>query len=81
MDVCIKNIEEEDWRIFKSESIRHGLKVGDFFGKIIEEHESACSGSNWDNVLKGEKTCKGLLTRNDFKKLRSEFRKNFGMRR
>lgn len=80
MDVCIKNINEEEWRTFKSESIKHGLKIGDFFNKLVAEHEASCK-TNWDEVLSGEKTCKGILTREDMKKIRAEFRKGFTMRR
>lgn len=78
MDVCIKNINEEDWRTFKSESIRHGLKIGDFFNKLVEEHEAKCK-TNWNDVLFGEKACKGILTREEMKKIGSEFRKDFTM--
>ncbi len=80
MDVCIKNINEEDWREFKSESIHHGLKVGDFFNKIIREHKEKCGGSNWEIILKGKKELKGVLTSKDYASLRSEFRTGFRMR-
>lgn len=80
MDVCIKNIPLEEWRLFKSESVKHGLKIGDFFTKLVKEHELKCNESNWDAVLHGEKTCKGMLTRADFVKIRADFRKNFSMR-
>ncbi len=81
MDVCIKNINEEEWCVFKSESIRHGVKMGDFFAKVIKEHHSACQGSNWEKVLYGEKKLKGILTQVDSKVLREEFRKGFKMRK
>ncbi|MEK6950868.1 MAG: hypothetical protein AABX13_04060 [Nanoarchaeota archaeon] len=62
MDVCIKNINDEGWRTFKSESIRHGLKTGEFFNRLVEEHEVHCSNANWKKALYGEKTCKGILS-------------------
>ena len=80
MDVCIKSIDETDWRMFKSESVKHGLKMGDFFNKIVKEHCLKCSDTNWDNILHGKKTMKGILTKEDFKKIRTEFRKDFKMR-
>ncbi len=80
MDACIKNINDEDWRSFKAESVKHGLKVGHFFNQLVQEHETVCIKSNWGRVLHGEKTCKGILTRDDFMKTRALFRKNFSMR-
>ncbi len=81
MDICIKSIDEEEWRIFRVESIKHGLKAGDFFAKIIQEHEASCKESNWNKVLFGEKTCKGLMTQEEGKRIRNTFRKEFTMRK
>ncbi|MBI4981288.1 hypothetical protein HZC30_07085 [Candidatus Woesearchaeota archaeon] len=39
------------------------------------------ANSNWKRILYGKKTCKGMLTQEDFTKLRTEFRKNFSMRK
>jgi len=80
MDVCIKNIDEENWRLFKEESAKHGLKLGDLFDNIITEHAHKCTGTNWDKILYGKKPLKGLLTREEGTKIRSEFRKGFSLR-
>ncbi len=80
MDVCIKNINEEEWRVFKSESIRHGAKIGDFFAKVIQEHHTKCKGSNWEKILYGEKKLKGFLTQSEYMSHKSQFRKEFTMR-
>ncbi len=80
MDVCIKNIDDEDWATFKSESAKHGIKMGDFFGTLVEEHEGKCTESNWDKVLFGEKICKGMITREEGKKIRESFQRDFFMR-
>lgn len=80
MDVCIKNIGEDYWRSFKSESVKHGLKMGDFFNKLIVEHQKKCENSNWDKVLYGKKVLKGVLTREDFISIKKEFREGFRMR-
>jgi len=80
MDVCIKNINEEEWKEFKSESIHHGMKVGSFFNKIVREHKEKCVGSNWERVLLGKKDLKGILTRKDYPHLKNEFRTSFKMR-
>ena len=79
MDVCIKNIDEENWRMFKSESIKHGLKVGEFFNKIVKEHNKSCC-NNWNSVLNGEKKLKGILSKDDLKEIRTRFRKSVKMR-
>ncbi|MFH1828311.1 MAG: hypothetical protein ABH824_03545 [Nanoarchaeota archaeon] len=80
MDVCIKNINDDDWRNFKSESVKHGLKLGDFFNKLVKEHHLRCKESNWENILYGKKKLKKVLMKEDAKKIRSEFRENFNMR-
>ena len=38
MDVCIKNIEETDWKNFRMEAIKHDLKTGEMFSKLVREH-------------------------------------------
>ena len=80
MDVCIKNIGDESWRSFKSESVKHGLKLGVFFSKLVFEHQEKCNGSNWDKAPHGKKVLKGLLSKKDIVKIQTEFRENFKMR-
>lgn len=80
MDACIKNIGEEEWRSFKAESVKHGLKMGEFFNKLILTHKNSCTDSNWDKVLHGDKKLKGLLSASEVKKVRKEFREEFSMR-
>ncbi len=80
MDVCIKNINDGDWKSFKSESIKHDLKVGEFFNILVHEHEEKCTESNWDTVLFGEKSLKGMIPRGEGKKLREMFHKGFYLR-
>ncbi len=80
MDVCIKNIEEGNWLAFKSESLKHGANLGEFFGTVVQEHEHACGGSNWEKILSGPKSLKGMLSRKDLIEIRTEFRKGFTLR-
>lgn len=80
MDICIKNVNKEDWLSFKSESAMHEMKAGEFLGKIVKEHKLKCKDGNWDNVLHGEKNLKGILTRRDAKELRETFREEFSLR-
>jgi len=80
MDVCMKDIDESDWRFFKSESAKHGVKVGEFFNALIGEHKERCKNSNWKSILFGKKTLKGIVEREDFKPIRNEFRERFMMR-
>lgn len=35
------------------------------------------SGSNWNKVLHGRKTLKGILTKEEWNEIRKEFRENF----
>tara|TARA_Y100000294_G_C8324368_1_gene244018 strand:- start:85 stop:336 length:252 start_codon:yes stop_codon:yes gene_type:complete len=80
MDICIKNINDEKWREFKAESARHGLKMGELFNKMVDEHKEHCHKTNWDEILHGEKPLKGMIENVDFKKVRKEFRENFKLR-
>ena len=80
MDVCIKNIDEENWRLFKEESAKHAIKLGDLFNSLLREHANRCKGTNWDKVLYGKKTLKGLLTREEGNRISSEFRRGFSLR-
>ena len=77
MDVCIKNINEEDWRMFKAESAKNGVRMGELFSKIVRRFEEVESTGNIGETLLGKKTLKGLLSREEFKKNREEFRKDF----
>ena len=81
MDVCIKNIDEENWRFFKSESAKHGVKTGEFFNKLVHEHQLKCKESNWEKVLYGKKPLKGLVTQEDLREIRKDFRNNFTTRK
>ncbi|MBS3139371.1 hypothetical protein J4479_00025 [Candidatus Woesearchaeota archaeon] len=80
MDICIKNINKNNWLDFKSESLKHGLHLGELFNEIINEHLKRCTGGNWEKVLYGEKKCKGILSLADLKKIRSEFREKISLR-
>ncbi|MDO8642016.1 MAG: hypothetical protein Q7R76_00290 [Candidatus Woesearchaeota archaeon] len=81
MDACIKNINDEEWREFKSESARHGMKMGDFFTKLVADHRQQCTKGNAKEILFGEKPLKDLLKDVDYKKIRGHFKKTFKMRR
>ena len=80
MDACIKNIKDEAWREFKAESARHGLPLGHFFSKLVSDHGHQCKKGNADEILYGEKPLKKVLKDIDYKKIRTDFRKNFKMR-
>ena len=79
MDVCIKNVDDSAWRTFKAESARNGIKTGEFFTKIVKEHESKCMGNAY-RILNGKKPLKNILKTIDYNKIREGFRKDFKMR-
>ncbi len=81
MDTCIKDVDETSWRKFKVEAVRHGLKMGEFLGRLLEEHEylEKSAQKSWEMILKG----RSLLTEKDAGELRKkikEFRKGFEFR-
>mgnify|MGYP001351857881 CR=1 FL=1 len=79
MDVCIKNVNDKDWRLFKAEAIKNDLKIGEMFNKLVEGTIDKKGKSNWDEVLYGKNKL-NILTQKDLKKIRTEFRKNFKLR-
>ncbi len=81
MDVCIKNIDDESWNYFKSESNKHRVTMGELFNKVVLEHKNSCSNGNSKEILLGKKSLKGLVTREEFIKNRELFRKNLRMRK
>jgi len=80
MDACIKGVDESAWRTFKVESTKNGLRMGEMFNKIVDEHAAKSRKGNARRILFRKKVLKGLVTREDFKKIRADFRKNFKMR-
>ena len=72
MDVCIKNVDDEAWRIFKAESARRGFKMGEFFSEIIKENIKKESG--WDILLNSKKRA-SKDTINSLENARRRFRK------
>ena len=61
--------------------INHGFKRGGFFNKVVLDPGASCGAGNWDRILQGEKTCRGILNREDGRNIRSEFQKDFSWRR
>ncbi len=80
MDACIKNISEDKWRYFKAESAKQGMKMGEFFDKIIQEHKNNNEKGNAYEILCGPKPLKGMLNDVDWKKIRKEFNTNVSKR-
>lgn len=78
MDTCIKNVSPEAWKRFKLESVHHGMKMGEFFGKMVEEHAAfeKKAEAAWKAIQSGKKT----LTDNEAKTMLEasrQFRENF----
>lgn len=81
MVVVIKDIPQEKWRVFKSEAARSGVKLGIFFGKMLDEYiKNKKSGDfSWNKILND----KPFLTEKEANVIRNasnELRKNFKMR-
>ncbi len=36
----IKGVDDDTWRMFKSEAARHGVTMGEFFNRVITMHVS-----------------------------------------
>ena len=80
MNIAIKNIREDNWRLIKAEAAKNNLKIGEFLNKMLLEYKKLHNGeNNWNEVLYGKK----FLTEKDEIKLREvmkELRKEFEFR-
>ena len=79
--VALKNVRKEVWHHFKSESALHGMKMSEFFEKLLEEHSrlEKQGAQAWRQILSGKR----LLTEKEARILQSEmhnFRKEFDFR-
>jgi len=68
MEKLIKGVKPKNWSEFKIEASKHGMKVGEFLGYLVEEHKSIEKARNgWDHAFsKREK----ILTDADAEKMR-----------
>ena len=80
MNVCIKNVGENDWRELRIEAIKHKTPIGRFIGRLVREHKMLHKKKigNAKSILFGEKTLKGILNYEDLKKVREELNANLG---
>ena len=81
MDIAIKNVREEDWRLLKAEAARENLKIGEFFGKLVKLYRQKEGKGNRDEILYGRKM---MLTDKEAEGMREairEFRKGFEFRK
>lgn len=80
MNISIKNIDEEDWKLIKSEAARRKLNIGKFLSKAaIEYKKRAMQESNWNEILYGKK----FLSQKEadtIKEIMKELRKEFEFR-
>ncbi len=82
MPAVIKNVNKESWKIFREESIRHGVTSGDMLNILVKEHmENEKGGKNtWDHILGRNKP---LITKKEAEAIRKgadELRRGFKMR-
>ena len=77
MNISIKNVKEEDWRLIKSEAAKENLNMGEFLNRIVSEYKkSEKKGGNWNKILYGKK----FLDNKDaakIKRVMKDFRKEF----
>jgi hypothetical protein len=79
--IAIKNVKRETWQLFKSESARHNLKMGEFLERLLREHirGERIARMRWNRIF----THKPLLTARQAKAVEAEareFRKGFAFR-
>lgn len=80
MDVCIKGVDKDVWRDLKVEAAKYELPLGRFIGKVIKDYKMKGKKGNIKDILYGEKPLKGILSRDDYKKIRESFRRNLKLR-
>ncbi|MBI4146382.1 hypothetical protein HY489_03525 [Candidatus Woesearchaeota archaeon] len=79
--VAIKNVKKETWLKFKSESVRHGLKMGEFFEKLVTEHKvkEQSHKDAWNQIFMRKPLLRGKDV-GEFRKVLAEFREGFDVR-
>ncbi len=57
MEKLLKNVDPENWRELKLEAHRHHLKLGEFMGYLLKEHQrrEKKKPTAWDYVLSRRK--------------------------
>lgn len=79
LTTSIKKVDGETWRLFKVEAAKHGMQLGEFFSRIVNDHKDHEIESNWDAILTG----KSILSKKQaegIKKQAKQFRKGFDFR-
>ena len=75
MNISIKNVKEETWRVVKSEAAKHNLNIGDFLNKVLLEHKKREEEkNNWNEIMYGKR----ILKEKEIEKIREsmkDFRK------
>lgn len=79
MNISIKNIKEEDWRLLKSEAAKHDLKIAEFLNIVLAEHKKREERNNWNEIIHGPKFLNAKDT-DKIKEVMEEFRKEFEFR-
>lgn len=51
VNAAIRDVEKEKWIKFKSEAAMHGMKMGEFFGFLIDEHRAHEISDNVKEIL------------------------------
>ena len=79
MNISIKNIKEEDWRLIKAESSKNNLNIGEFLSKVLHEYKKEKENTNWNEIMHGKK----FINEGDGKKIKEimeVFRQEFEFR-
>ena len=50
-NVLLKNVPEEAWITFRSESIFHNMKSAEFLVYLLAEYKKKNTNSKWKNIL------------------------------
>ena len=80
MNISIKNVKKEDWRIIKSEAAKNDLNIGEFLNRVMTDYKRKYKEeTNWNEILYGDK----VLNEKDTAKIKEVmegFRKEFEFR-
>ncbi len=56
MERLLKGVSEKSWRDFKGEAAKHGMKMGEFLGYLVDEHKKTEHEKGaWDFIQKRER--------------------------
>ena len=81
MPVVIKNVDRDIWKVFREESIKHGVRAGKMFEILVKEYvEKEKSITAWDRIFDRKTPLISTREADVVRRRAKDLRKHFKMR-